>query len=79
MSRIRDTFARDRHPFTRHTIKFDLPVAATNKQKYADKVEQKRVIMQLRAQGWSYREIAAEVGLHWTRVGQIVRSIQAGV
>jgi len=29
--------------------------------------------MQLRAQGWSYREIAAEVGLHWTRVGQIVK------
>jgi DNA-directed RNA polymerase specialized sigma24 family protein len=29
--------------------------------------------MQLHAQGWSYREIAAEVGLHWTRVGQIVR------
>jgi hypothetical protein len=23
--------------------------------------------------GWSYRQIAAEVGLHWTRVGQIVR------
>jgi hypothetical protein len=27
----------------------------------------------LHEQGWSYREIGREVGLHWTRVGQIVR------
>jgi DNA-directed RNA polymerase specialized sigma24 family protein len=32
--------------------------------------------MQLRAQGWSYREIAREVGLHWTRVGQILRRLK---
>jgi len=44
-------------------------------QKYSDKAEQRRVIMQLRTQGWSYREIAAEVGLHWTRIGQILRDI----
>jgi DNA-directed RNA polymerase specialized sigma24 family protein len=35
----------------------------------------KEAILALRAQGWSYRQIAAEVGLHWTRVGQIVREI----
>jgi transcriptional regulator len=33
----------------------------------------KETILALRAQGWTYRQIAREVGLHWTRVGQIVR------
>ena len=73
LSRIRDTFARGSHSSTRHIIRFKLPVAAANNRKYADKDEQRRVIMALRAQGWSYRQIAREVGLHWTRVGQIVR------
>jgi len=48
-------------------------VVPSNAQKYSDKSEQRRVIMQLRGQGWSYREIGREVGLHWTRVGQILR------
>ena len=59
---------------TRHTLAFDLPVSATDKRKYPDKAEQRRVILALRAQGWTYREIAEEVGLHWTRVGQILKS-----
>ncbi|NDJ75048.1 MAG: helix-turn-helix domain-containing protein [Chloroflexi bacterium] len=62
------------HPYTRHTLEFDLPVFLSNAQKYADKVEQRRVILQLRAQGWSYRQIGREVGLHWTRVGQILKA-----
>jgi DNA-directed RNA polymerase specialized sigma24 family protein len=53
---------------------FDLPVSSANNRKYSNKDEQKRVILELRALGWSYREIAKEVGLHWTRVGQIVRN-----
>lgn len=67
---------RESHPYTRHKLTFDLPVFPSNTQKYSDKSEQRRVIMQLHAQGWSYREIAAEVGLHWTRVGQIVKSMR---
>jgi hypothetical protein len=63
-----------RHPYNRHTLEFDLPVPAANDRKYPDKAEQKRVILALRALGWSYREIANEVGLHWTRVGQILKS-----
>lgn len=51
---------------------------SSNAQKYADKAEQRRVIMQLRALGWSYRDTANEVGLHWTRVGQILKNKQAG-
>jgi DNA-binding NarL/FixJ family response regulator len=66
---------RGSHPSTRHTLQFELPVFPSNAQKYSDKSEQRRVIMRLRAQGWSYREIAGEVGLHWTRVGQIVRDV----
>lgn len=65
---------RGSHPYTRHKLTFELPVFPSNAQKYTDKTEQRRVIMALRAQGWSYREIAEEVGLHWTRVGQIVKS-----
>ena len=38
-----------------------------------DKAKLKETILALRALGWSYREIAEEVGLHWTRVGQIVK------
>ena len=60
-------------PYTRHTLEFDFPVSATDNRKYPDKAERKRVILELRALGWSYREIAEEVGLHWTRVGQILR------
>lgn len=75
LSTLRDTIERGSHPSTRHTIKFSLPVAAASKQKYSDKAEQKRVILELRALGWSYRDIANEVGLHWTRVGQILKQI----
>jgi len=50
-------------------------VFSSNAQKFPDKSEQRRVILQLRAQGWSYREIAEEVGLHWTRVGQIIKNV----
>jgi len=30
-------------------------------------------ILALRAQGWSYRQIGRKVGLHWIRVGQILK------
>jgi DNA-directed RNA polymerase specialized sigma24 family protein len=48
-------------------------VSAGSNQKYLDKAEQRRVILELRVLGWSYRQIAEEVGLHWTRVRQILR------
>jgi hypothetical protein len=68
------------HPFTRHTHRFELPVSpsmATN-QRNPDKAHLKETILALRAAGWSYRQIGREVGLHWTRVGQILRSPKAG-
>lgn len=33
-------------------------------------------ILRLRAQGLSYREIAREIGLHWTRVRQIANEVK---
>jgi hypothetical protein len=75
LSTLRDK-KRGRHPFTRHTLEFELPVSAACKRKYSDKAEQRRVIVELRVLGWSYREIAEEVGLHWTRVGQILRRLK---
>ncbi len=75
LSTLRDKIEKGGHPSTRHTLAFKLPVATSNNQKYSDKSEQRRVILQLRSQGWSYREIADEVGLHWTRVGQILRNM----
>jgi hypothetical protein len=57
---------------------FDLPVSPSTvaNQQYPDKAQLKKTILALRAQGWSYREIAREVGLHWTRVGQILRAAE---
>jgi len=43
--------------------------------RHPDEARLKEAILALRAQGWSYRQIAAEVGLHWTRVGQILKDI----
>lgn len=65
---------RGSHPFTRHTHEFELPVV-TN-QRNPNKAKLKETILALRVLGWSYREIANEVGLHWTRVGQILRDIE---
>jgi hypothetical protein len=38
----------------------------------------KETILALRAQGWTYRQIAHEVGVHWTRVGQILKDVERG-
>lgn len=38
-----------------------------------DKDVLRQTILDLRAQGMSYRQIAELVGLHWTRVGQIAQ------
>jgi DNA-directed RNA polymerase specialized sigma24 family protein len=48
------------------------PSTAAN-ERNPDKAKLKETILALRAAGWSYRQIGREVGLHWTRVGQIVK------
>jgi transposase len=44
--------------------------------RHPDKEKLRETILTLHAQGMSYREIGREVGLHWTRVGQIIQSIK---
>lgn len=55
---------------------FDLPVSASIAagERNPDKAKLKETILALRAAGWSYRQIGREVELHWTWVGQIVKS-----
>ena len=38
------------------------------------RIQLRETIFVLRAQGMSYRAIAREVGLHWTRIGQILKA-----
>jgi DNA-directed RNA polymerase specialized sigma24 family protein len=54
---------------------FEVPVSPSTvaNQRIPDKAKLKETILALRAMGWSYREIAREVELHWTRVEQILR------
>jgi hypothetical protein len=40
---------------------------------HPDKAQLRDMLLTLRATGLSYREIAYLVGLHWTRVAQILR------
>jgi WD40 repeat protein len=63
-------------PLTRHILRFDLPLPASTESdlRNPDKDALRQTILDLRAQGMSYRQIAEVVGLHWTRVGQIART-----
>jgi transposase len=53
-----------------------LPSTESN-ERNLDKQKLREKIMALYAQGMSYRKIAREVGIHWTRVGQIIKQCQA--
>jgi hypothetical protein len=57
---------------------FDLPTSASTAAdlRHPDKAKLKETILALRAAGWSYRQIGREVGLHWTRIGQILKDIE---
>ncbi len=62
-------------PLTRHILRFDLPIPPSTESdlRNPDKDALRQIILDLRSQGMSYRQIAEVVGLHWTRVGQIAR------
>jgi hypothetical protein len=70
------TNSRGRVPYTRHRLDFAVPLPASTVTKHAfpDKAALRECILEMRAKGMSYRQIAHEVGLHWTRVEQIVKS-----
>jgi hypothetical protein len=65
---------RASNPKTRHTLEFTLPLPAATitNQQVQDKAKVRETIFQLRAEGLSYREIANVIGLHFTRIRQIL-------
>jgi DNA invertase Pin-like site-specific DNA recombinase len=65
-------------PLTRHLLDFDVPIlpSTESNERNPDKQKLRETILQLHAQGLSYRKIAREVGIHWTRVGQIIKSVK---
>jgi len=63
---------------TRHKLQFDVPVPASTASDHRnpDKAQLLADILIMRERGMSYREIGAALGIHWTRVGQIVKSVE---
>jgi hypothetical protein len=63
---------------TRHILRFDIPLPTSTESdlRNPDKEKLRTDILAMRANGMSYRQIAREVGLHWTRVQQIVKSTE---
>ena len=61
---------------TRHSLRFDIPLPASTESdlRNPDKEQLRADILAMRESGMSYRQIAREVGLHFTRVQQIVKS-----
>lgn len=58
-----------------HILQFDilLPASTESDLHNPDKEQLRADIFTMREQGMSYCQIAREVGLHWTRVQQIIR------
>jgi hypothetical protein len=65
-------------PLTRHILRFAIPLPASTESdlRNPDKERLRADILAMRTQGMSYRQIARAVGLHWTRVQQIVKSTE---
>jgi hypothetical protein len=63
------------NPKTRHTLEFAIPLPASTvtNQQVQDKALVRETILTLRNEGKSYRDIAKIVGLHFTRVRQILK------
>jgi hypothetical protein len=61
-------------PLTRHIHTFDIPLSPSTESslRNPDKEQLRADIFAMREQGMSYRQIAQEVGSHWTRVQQII-------
>jgi DNA-directed RNA polymerase specialized sigma24 family protein len=49
------------------------PLSRSTDQRYPDKQQLNEMILDLREQGVSYREIATQLGIHWTRVWQLLQ------
>ena len=72
---IRVSSLRDKVPLTRHIHTFGMPEASStaSNRLNGNKALLREKVLEMRQRGMSCRQIADAVGLHWTRVGQIVR------
>jgi hypothetical protein len=69
---------KDNVSLTRHIHNFyiSIPQSTESNLRNPDKEQLRADILALRAGGRSYRQIAQAVGLHWTRVQQIINSVE---
>ena len=56
-------------------LDFPIPqsLSAITDQRYPDKQQLNEMILELYEQGMSYREVGVMLGIHWTRIGQILK------
>jgi DNA-directed RNA polymerase specialized sigma24 family protein len=50
-----------------------LPQSTVTKLSFSDKELLRTLVLEMHEEGMSYREIGRALGLHWTRVHQIVK------
>jgi hypothetical protein len=69
---------RDENPITRHTLNFEIPLpqSTVTNLSFSDKALLRTLVLEMYEQKMSYREIGKALGIHWTRVYQIVKSRQ---
>jgi hypothetical protein len=67
---------RDGNPITRHMLDFEiaLPQSTVTKLSFSDKSLLRTLVLEMHEQKMNYREIGNKLALHWTRVGQIIKS-----
>ena len=58
---------------------FAIPFTASfhSNYRYPDQSQLRETILTLRAEGLSYRAITHAIGLHWNRIGQILKAAAA--
>ena len=64
---------KGRVSLTRHILPFEIPMASTSDQPDKNKDYLKSIILGMRVSGMTYRQIGTALGIHWTRVGQIIK------
>jgi hypothetical protein len=69
-------FQRASSSLTRHIVRFDIPLQASTESdpRNPDKEQLRADILAMVQRGMSYLKIGMALGIHWTRVGQIVKN-----
>lgn len=64
-------------PLTRHFYTFDIPVplSTASSLRHPDEEQLRADILMMFRRDVSYRQIGVVLGIHWTRVGQLIHDI----